>query len=159
MIPKHAESGTGGIPRRAFNDPRALASLGSSNLSSQFAQDRVGRLSVGAEINGRRLPDPDARALVAGTTRAEAVLKEIRKDIRQIEDKIRGVAPDNFAKQQLIARRSELNQEVQSIKGQIKSKGYGNTVEDNRRDNPRGLIYVAKEYAQILNIPTEGLTI
>ena len=159
MIPKYAESGTGGIPRRAFNDPRALESLGSSNLSSQFAQDRVGRLSVGAEINGRRLPDPDARALVAGTTRAEAVLKEIRKDIRQIEDKIRGVAPDNFAKQQLIARRSELNQEVQSIKGQIKSKGYGNTVEDNRRDNPRGLIYVAKEYAQILNIPTEGLTI
>ena len=33
---KYAESGTGGIPRRAFNDPRALASLGSSNLSNQF---------------------------------------------------------------------------------------------------------------------------
>ncbi len=30
---KHAESGTGGIPRRAFNKPRAMESLGSSNLS------------------------------------------------------------------------------------------------------------------------------
>jgi len=33
---KHAESGTGGIPRRAFNNPRAMGSLGSSNLSSQL---------------------------------------------------------------------------------------------------------------------------
>lgn len=37
MFPKFAESGTGGIPRRAFNDPRALESLGSSNLSQTFA--------------------------------------------------------------------------------------------------------------------------
>ena len=158
-MPKYAESGTGGIPRRAFNDPRALESLGSSNLSSQFQQDRVGRMSVGAEINGRRLPDPDAKTLVAGTTRAQAVLKEIRKDLRQIEDASRGRSQGDIVRQQLTARRFELNEAVESIKGQIKSKGYGNTVEDNRRDNPRGLIYVPKQYAQILNIPTEGLTI
>lgn len=34
---KFAESGTGGIPRRAFNNPRAMASLGSSNLTQTFA--------------------------------------------------------------------------------------------------------------------------
>ena len=39
---KYAESGTGGIPRRAFNDPRALASLGSSNLSTQFGGGQSG---------------------------------------------------------------------------------------------------------------------
>ncbi len=33
---KHAESGTGGIPRRAFNNPRAMESLGASNLSNQL---------------------------------------------------------------------------------------------------------------------------
>ena len=33
---KHAESGTGGIPRRAFNNPRAMDSLGSSNLSDKL---------------------------------------------------------------------------------------------------------------------------
>lgn len=36
MLPKHAESGTAGIPRRAFNNPRALESLGSSNLANRF---------------------------------------------------------------------------------------------------------------------------
>lgn len=33
---KRAETGTGGIPRRAFNNPRAMESLGSSNLSNQL---------------------------------------------------------------------------------------------------------------------------
>lgn len=43
---KRAESGTAGIPRRAFNNPRALESLGSSNLSNSFTLGSGGVGSV-----------------------------------------------------------------------------------------------------------------
>ena len=70
---KHAESGTGGIPRRAFNDPRALASLGSSNLSPSFGLDI-----------GRSVASPTARSIMRTAGGDPTVLTRIAADKAEI---------------------------------------------------------------------------
>jgi hypothetical protein len=70
MIPKHAESGTAGIPRRAFNNPRAMESFGSSNLSNQLSdadfeagRDAFLERNIGSGLPFRPIPTrtPTAR--------------------------------------------------------------------------------------------------
>jgi hypothetical protein len=66
---KYAESGTGGIPRRAFNDPRAMNSLGSSNLSNSFTLDI-----------GRSVASPEARQAMRNVGGDPTVLTRIAAD-------------------------------------------------------------------------------
>lgn len=145
MFPKYAESGTGGIPRRAFNDPRALESLGSSNLSTQFTG---GRASVGASINGRVLPDPDRKALVRGVADAKAVQRAMNKDIRALDKAQRGL-PNGEEKDRLVARWAELRTAVRAIDDSIKSFNF---VENNPLG--RETQYVPAEYARLAGVKT-----
>lgn len=62
MFPKFAESGTGGIPRRAFNDPRAMESLGSSNLSAQPRNSLAERWARDSERRNNPLGLPKSTA-------------------------------------------------------------------------------------------------
>ena len=64
MMPKYAESGTGGIPRRAFNDPRALSSLGSSNLSSGFSSFQPTTRASAANLNKAPFNDPQKSGVI-----------------------------------------------------------------------------------------------
>lgn len=145
MFPKFAESGTGGIPRRAFNDPRALESLGSSNLSTQFTG---GRASIGVSINGRVLPDPDDKALVRGVADAKAVQRAINKDIRALDKAQRGL-PNGEEKDRLVARWLDLRTAARAIDDRIQSWQF-------KEYNPLGreAQYVPAEYARLAGVKT-----
>ena len=92
MIPKHAESGTGGIPRRAFNDPRALASLGSSNLSTQFSKTNppFGANGLSPPVGANPNTPPYNNPTITGKTfvrsfDANKVIAKIDRRIRENE--------------------------------------------------------------------------
>lgn len=153
MIPKHAESGTGGIPRRAFNDPRALASLGSSNLATQFGGGEAG-IANEARLNGRQLPALNTRGFVRGGDDAYRVQREIRKDIRAIQKALPTMDKDGIAYKTLRSREATLRQEDAVIDQQIRNGGYLNTRVANLRANPNRNIYVPKEYADRAGINT-----
>lgn len=175
---KYAESGTGGIPRRAFNDPRALASLGSSNLatnpslaSAQRAIDELAQaggvdraiaairrdeasIANEARLNGRQLPALNTRGFVAGKERATAVARQIRKDVREIQKALPSMDKDGIAYKTLRSREVTLRQELAVISQQVRNGGYLNSRAANAQANPNGNYYVPKEYADRAGINT-----
>lgn len=152
MLPKFAESGTGGIPRRAFNNPRALESLGSSNLSNQFGGEEA--FAREARLNGRQLPALNTRAFVRGGDDAYLVQREMRKDVREIRKALPSMDKDGIAYKTLVSREVTLRQELAVIERQILNGGYLNTRVANLRANPNGNIYVPKEYADRARVRT-----
>jgi hypothetical protein len=148
---KHAETGTGGIPRRAFNNPRAMESLGSSNLSNSFA---LGDTSPSARLGGRELPALNTRGFVQGKERLNAVKREMQKDIRAIQKALPTLDPDSIGSKTLRSREATLRQEVEVLNRQVRQGGYLNTPAANRQANPNGNFYVPKEYADRAGINT-----
>ena len=178
MIPKHAESGTGGIPRRAFNNPRAMASLGSSNLSNNFSLNEAQRaiselaqeggvdraiaairggeagIANEARLNGRQLPALNTRGFVAGKDRAIAVARQIRKDVREIQKALPSLDKDGIGYKTLSSREATLRQELAVISPQVRNGGYLNSPRANAQANPNQNYYVPKEYADRARINT-----
>lgn len=153
MLPKHAESGTGGIPRRAFNDPRALASLASSNLSTQFGGGEAG-IANEARLNGRQLPALNTRGFVSGKERVRSVVREMDKDIRAINKALPTLDKDGIGFKTLSSRVATLRQEKAVLQTQIKNGGYLNSRAGNAQANPNENYYVPKEYADRAGINT-----
>lgn len=67
---KRAETGTGGIPRRAFNNPRAMESLGSSNLANSFDLPRGVASSLQREVYRNAGGDPAVLTKIDADNRA-----------------------------------------------------------------------------------------
>ena len=151
---KYAESGTGGIPRRAFNDPRALASLGSSNLSTQFGGGGEASFANEARLNGRQLPALNTRGFVSGKERVRSVVREMDKDIRAINKALPTLDKDGIGFKTLSSRVATLRQEKSVLQTQVKNGGYLNSRAGNAQANPNENYYVPKEYADRAGVNT-----
>lgn len=174
MLPKFAESGTGGIPRRAFNDPRALESLGSSNLSTNFGErvqqfgdttTRVGGLEIYqtemrrepyVSLNGKPLTPVARKGFVAGKDGVRSVIREMDKDIREIEKQLPKLAgkvqPQSF--EYLASELATLKTERAGLQAQVRSGGYLNSRALNARANPNENYRVPAEYAKRVGVNT-----
>lgn len=139
MLSKYAESGTGGIPRRAFNDPRALASLESSNLSTQFRASTQSLLDKWRADSDRRrnplgLPKSEAKAFIppvgadpnkppynnpaeTGMTyirasQSDIALNRLERRVREVDSTIRNGNPESVEVAQALRESAVLKQQL-----------------------------------------------
>lgn len=151
---KFADTPVGGIPRRAFDNPRAMESLGSSNLSTQFGGRGEAAFANEARLNGRRLPTLNTAGFVAGKERVRAVVREIDKDIRAINKALPTLDKDGIGFKTLSSRAATLRATNAGLRQQIKNGGYLNTRAGNAQANPNENYYVPKEYADRAGVNT-----
>lgn len=145
MNPKNADTPVGGIPRRAFDNPRAMESLGSSNLSARFpktAADLRADAYFERKFNPLGLPKSSAKPFTpplaadpnkppynnpseSGMTyvrsyEASIALNRLERRVRDLDDEVRkgnqnAVRDLDVAKRQLADGRSQVNSVPASI--------------------------------------------
>lgn len=160
---KFAESGTGGIPRRAFNDPRAMESLGSSNLSNQLGRSvTLGNTNIGGALDIQRrtrqvlevgsgrnaLEVPNLKGGNDGFTDANGaskVLTRLRTIESQISSYVRSNRVDPPLARTLNARLGEVRQSADNVSRQLRAGGTPTT---------RGVYAIPRVVADYDRVPT-----
>ena len=163
---KFADTPVGGIPRRAFDNPRAMASLESSNLSAQPSPSgrsvTLGNTNIGGALDTQRrtrqllevgsgrnaLEVPNLTGGNDGFTDAAGAAKVLTR-LRTIESQISSYVRRNRVEPQLArslnSRLAQVRQSADDVSRQLRSGGTATT---------RGAYAIPRVVADYDSVPT-----
>lgn len=130
---KYAESGTGGIPRRAFNNPRAMDSLGSSNLSNNLSLDSAQRAIAGLATEG------GVDRAIAAARRANSPSIDLGRSVASPSARsvMRTVGGDPTVLTRIAADKAEISRTERITRGMVRdalsTRNAGNPAENQRQ--------------------------
>ena len=149
---KYAESGTAGIPRRAFNNPRAMDSLGSSNLSNNFSLDSAQRAIAGLATEG------GVDRAIAAARRANSPSIDLGRSVASPSARsvMRAAGGDPTVLTRIAADKAEISRTERITRGMVRdalsTRNAGNPAENQRQlDQARRNLSVIESRVETTN--------